>query len=439
MPGRHIFNIDYLLLLPVLVLTTIGIMFIYSAGISTSGESASGEYLRQIIWASVGLALALALSMANYRVLYRIALPLFLGTVALLAATVAFGRLVQGAERWLRIGGIGLQGSEFAKLATIVLLARYLNDSKINAKSFGRFAVACLIVAVPMGLVFIQPDLGTALVFIAILLCMAFVAGISKRYIAFSVACIGLTGILTVMPFWQLHILQRPVPAIEALGNVRLLAIVCFSLLVIAAIAIFGFLKYHKGYFFWIVYSVLVLVFSLGASFVARGVLRDYQIMRLVVFLNPQVDPSGAGWNIIQSTTAIGAGGFSGLGFLQGTQSTFRYLPVQSTDFIFSVLSEETGFVGGMTVFALFLAILLRLARLVRIAADPFASYICAGLIGMYGFHFIINVGMTMGIMPITGIPLVFMSYGGSSLVTAMMGIGLALSIYVRRYNLQAI
>jgi len=237
------------------------------------------------------------------------------------------------------------------------------------------------------------------------------------------------------MPFWQQHILQRPVPAIEVLGNVRLLVIVCLSLLVIAAIALFGFFKYRNRYFFWIVYSVLVLVVSLAASFAARGVLRDYQIMRLVVFLNPQVDPSGAGWNIIQSTTAIGAGGFSGLRFLQGTQSTFRYLPVQSTDFIFSVLSEESGFVGGMTVFLLFLLILLRLARIVRIAADPFGGYICAGLIGMYGFHFIINVGMTMGIMPITGIPLVFMSYGGSSLITAMMGIGLALSIHVRRYR----
>jgi len=153
------------------------------------------------------------------------------------------------------------------------------------------------------------------------------------------------------------------------------------------------------------------------------------------VFLDPNVDPRGAGWNIIQSVTAIGAGGFTGKGFLQGTQSHYRFLPEQSTDFIFSIFSEEAGFIGGIAVFILFLIICLRLLRIIKITTDPFAAYICAGLVGVYSFHFLVNVGMTMGIMPITGIPLLFMSYGGSSLISAMLGIGLAMSIYVRRYN----
>jgi rod shape determining protein RodA len=157
--------------------------------------------------------------------------------------------------------------------------------------------------------------------------------------------------------------------------------------------------------------------------------------MRLIVFLDPNVDPRGAGWNIIQSITAIGSGGISGKGFLQGTQSHYRFLPQQSTDFIFSIFSEEWGFLGGLLVFALFLLICLRLVRIMRTTSDAFGSYICAGISGMYIFHFIINVGMTMGIMPITGIPLLFMSYGGSAILSAMTGIGLALSIYVRRYR----
>jgi rod shape determining protein RodA len=157
--------------------------------------------------------------------------------------------------------------------------------------------------------------------------------------------------------------------------------------------------------------------------------------MRLIVFLDPNVDPQGAGWNIIQSVTAIGSGGFTGKGYLQGTQSHYRFLPQQSTDFIFSIFTEEAGLLGGLLVFSLFLLICLRLVRIMKTTADRFGAFICAGLSAMYIFHFLINVGMTMGIMPITGIPLLFMSYGGSAVISAMTGIGLALSIHVRRYS----
>ena len=183
------------------------------------------------------------------------------------------------------------------------------------------------------------------------------------------------------------------------------------------------------------VYAIAIIVFSQCASYAARLALKNYQIMRLIVFLDPNIDPRGAGWNIIQSITAIGAGGLTGTGYLQGTQSHYRYLPEQSTDFIFSIFSEEAGFLGGIAVFALFLVIGIRLLRIMKTTTDPFASNICAGLAGMFSFHFLINVGMTMGIMPITGIPLLFMSYGGSAILSAMTGIGLALSIHVRRYN----
>ncbi|MCL2600425.1 MAG: rod shape-determining protein RodA [Treponema sp.] len=437
MVSRDVLEIDYLILIPVMGLMAIGVVFIYSAGI-TAGGIASTEYIRQIVWASAGLTIALVLAMINYRLFHKFALYMFLLTLIPLIYTSAFGRLVHDA-RWFRIGGFGVQVSEFAKITTTIFLARYLADTRLTANSFVRFIVASIIVAVPMALVFVQPDLGTALVFIPILLCMTFVAGISKRYIVFAVACLALTSILTVLPFWQTFILRRSVPVIEVLTNVRLIKVIALSLCIIIAIALFGFLKYRKRYFFWILYGVAIVALSLGASYAARSMLRNYQIMRLVVFIDPSVDPRGAGWNIIQSTTAIGAGGLTGVGFLQGTQSYFRYLPEQSTDFIFSVFSEEAGFVGGMVVFVLFLTIFLRLLRVMKITADPFAVYICAGLVGVYGFHFLINVGMTMGIMPITGIPLLFMSYGGSSLISSMIGVGLALSIHVRRYTQLAV
>jgi rod shape determining protein RodA len=376
------------------------------------------------------------MALVNYRRFYDIALYPYLFILIPLLYTCIFGGEARGT-RWLRIGSFGIQVSEFAKITTIIFLARYLTDTRLSGNSFIRFITSCFIVFVPMGIVLIQPDLGTSLVFIPILLSMTFVAGAAMRYIVFSVSCIALTGLLTVLPLWQTYNLRRSLPAIVMLTNARIIIIIILALGLIMAIALFGYLKYRKRYFYWMLYVVAIIAFSLAASYGARRVLKNYQIMRLIVFLDPNIDPRGAGWNIIQSITAIGAGGFTGKGYLQGTQSHYRFLPEQSTDFIFSIFSEEAGFIGGIMVFALFLLICLRLVRLTKLTTDPFAAYICAGLVGVYSFHFIINVGMTMGIMPITGIPLLFMSYGGSSLISAMLGIGLALSIYVRRYTYQ--
>jgi rod shape determining protein RodA len=212
-------------------------------------------------------------------------------------------------------------------------------------------------------------------------------------------------------------------------------SVICLALGLIGLIALAGFLLYKKQYFFWILYFCLVVVFSLGGSYMAFKVLKEYQLLRLIIFLNPNIDPQGAGWHIIQSLTAIGSGGVMGKGYLGGTHSHYRFLPQQSTDFIFSIFSEEWGLVGGLIMFLLFLLISVRMARIMATAADAFGSYIAAGLSALYIFHFMINVGMTMGMMPITGIPLLFMSYGGSSIITAMMGIGFALSIHMRRFT----
>jgi rod shape determining protein RodA len=432
---RDILEIDFLILFAAVALSVFGIFFIYSSGITFTGALVSSEYLRQIVWASAGITVALALSFFDYKRLRNLSPYLYLGTLALLLYTCLFGRTVNGARSWIGFGAFGIQPSEFAKITTILFLARYLDDTRRSAGSFVRFLVSCLIVFTPMGLVLIQPDFGTSLVFIPLLLVITYIAGVPLRYVLFMSACIALTGVLTVLPLWQSYILRRALPMVTALTNPRLIAVAVLVFGLIAAIAIFGYVKYRKKYFFWIAYGVAIIVFSMGSSFAARRVLKDYQIMRLIVFLDPNVDPRGAGWNIIQSVTAIGSGGLAGKGFLQGTQSHYRYLPEQSTDFIFSIFSEEAGFLGGLLVFALFLFICMRLFRLMKVTADAFGAYICAGLAGMYSFHFLINVGMTMGIMPITGIPLPFVSYGGSALLSAMIGIGLALSIHVRRHN----
>jgi rod shape determining protein RodA len=432
---RNILEIDFLLLLPVLTLIFLGILFIYSSGITSTGVQVSNEYTRQIIWASLGLAAIIALSLINYRRFYNISLYIYLFSMLPLLFTLFFGHVIYNTTRWLRIGSVGIQMSEFVKISVIIFLARFLADTARNKNAFSRFLISCLIVFFPMGLVLLQPDLGTALVYIAILITMLFLAGIPIRYIAFMVSCIALTGILLVLPLWQTFILRNTFPLLTALTDLRVVIITILFFVLIASISLFGYIKFKKKYFFWLIFASGVIVLSLGASYAGRVVLKNYQLMRLIVFLDPNVDPRGAGWNIIQSVTAIGAGGLMGRGYLQGTQSHYRFLPEQSTDFIFSIFSEEAGFVGGIIVFALFLLIINRLLYSMKITTDLFAKYICAGLAGMISFHFVVNIGMTMGIMPITGLPLLFMSYGGSSLLSSMIGIGLALSIFIRRHN----
>jgi len=432
---RNFIEIDYLLLLPVITLIVLGILFIYSSGITSEGVQVSTEYIRQIIWGSAGLVAAIVLSMINYRKFYNISIYIYLFSLLPLLYTLLFGYVISNASRWVRIGMFGIQMSEFVKISVIILLARYLADTDRNRESFSRFFVSCVIVFIPMLIVLLQPDLGTALAYVAILITMIFFAGVSTRYVAFMISCIALTGIFLVLPLWQTYILQKSVPFLALLTNLKIILITVLFFVVVAAIALFGFLKFKKRYFFWLVYASAIVIFSLGASYAARIVLKNYQIMRLIVFLDPYVDPRGAGWNIIQSVTAIGAGGIMGRGYLQGTQSHYRFLPEQSTDFIFSIFSEEAGFIGGIIVFALYILIVNRLLFSMKITTDPFAKYICAGFAGLIGFHFIVNVGMTMGVMPITGLPLIFMSYGGSSILASMIGIGLALSIYIRRYT----
>ena len=222
-----------------------------------------------------------------------------------------------------------------------------------------------------MGLILIQPDLGTALVFIPIFLTMIFMAGTPIRYISFVSVLIGLGGFLTVLPLWQKHILHGSFEFLKVFTDSRSIIVLCLAAFSIAALGVFGYRRYSKKYFYWISFVSILIGFSLIFSFIGRSVLKEYQIMRLIVFLDPNVDPRGSGWNIIQSITAIGSGGIWGRGYLQGTQSHYRFLPQQSTDFIFSIFSEEWGFLGGIAVFSLYAFIVLRLLRTIKTTSDP--------------------------------------------------------------------
>ncbi|MDR0512479.1 MAG: rod shape-determining protein RodA [Treponema sp.] len=432
---RNLFEVDFFLLISTVVLVIVGVLFIYSSGMTSEGIMATDEYRRQMIWAFAGLIIAMAIAMLNYRKIYDLSFYLYFGTLILLLYTLIIGWTTGQGTRWIRIGTFAVQISEFAKITTIVFLAWFLDITKRNQGTFIRFLLSCAIVLVPMMMILIQPDLGTSLVFIPILLGMTFIAGLPLRYIAFLSLTIAFSGIFLVLPLWQTFIMNNAYPFLMLLVNRRIILVTCLILSMISVIGWFGYKRFAKEHFFWICFSSAVLVLALGISFAAAQILREYQVMRLIVFMYPNIDPRGSGWHIIQSITAIGSGGLSGMGFLQGTQSQLHFLPEQSTDFIFAILSEEWGFFGGILVFSLFLIVILRLIRIMLVTIDSFGANIVAGLASMYAFHFFINVGMTMGIMPITGIPLMFVSYGGSALISSMIGIGLALSVHVRRYQ----
>ncbi|MFW5776961.1 MAG: rod shape-determining protein RodA [Spirochaetota bacterium] len=432
---RSVFGVDVLLILATIALMTIGVLFIYSSGVTSDGVSFSREWLRQIIWVILGLVILASVAVFDYARLRDLS-PYIYGTlIVVLIGTLLFGRVVNGARSWIGVGEFGVQPSEFMKIATILLLARFFEVRGRSLHEPLTFGLGMAIALVPMGLILLQPDLGTALVYLPVFLVMAYAAGARPRYILFILAVGVVTVVLTVLPAWEREIYEGSVPAIAILTDRRLLIIVSGSIAAVGALALAGLLIVKRRYFAWIIYGVGVFLTAIAASVIGRRVLRDYQVMRLIVFLEPNVDPRGAGWNIIQSVTAVGSGGIAGKGWLQGTQSHLQYLPQQSTDFIFSILAEEWGFLGALGVFACFAAIMVRGLMISAKAKDNFASLVAVGIVTMVFFHLAVNVGMAIGIMPITGIPLPFLSYGGSSLWTTLIGVGLLMSIYQHRYS----
>ncbi len=426
-------HFDFTLCFSVLALTTIGILFIYSSGINSSGVSVSFEYIKQIVWAATGFIILLFISVNDYRRIADRTFILFIIMIAMLLYTRIFGRYVNGAKSWIGIGELGIQPSEFAKIIYILYLAHYLNNSEKNEKQFTRFVKAGIIMVIPMFLILSQPDLGTSSVFFPIFLTMCFMAGIPTRYILMVFMFGVCTIVFTILPYWDDIVLGRSLPVMRVFTDFRITLLAVIVLSFILALSMAGRFIFKSKYYYWIAYVTGIILASLIASLAGGKVLKEYQIMRLIIFLNPYIDERGAGWNIIQSLTAIGSGGLFGRGFLHGTQSHYRFLPQQSTDFIFSILTEEWGFIGGITVFFLYGIIFKRGITIIKNTGNNFGALTACGIITMFAFHFMVNVGMVMGIMPITGIPLLFLSYGGSSLWTAMAAVGILMSINMRR------
>ena len=432
---RSFLTFDFIIILAILCLSVISVCFIYSSGLNSEGVNTSIEFIKQIIWIVTGLGLMTLVILIDYKYFYDFAYYIYGICILMLVITLLLGSKVNGARSWLGLPGVGIQPSEFTKLSTIIALSAFCAKNRENIRSLLIFIRASLIPALPMALILAQPDLGTALVYIPIFLVILLMAGAKIRYLFFLVAC-GICVILfTIIPMWSGYVLKQETFIVTIFSNQLLMLAILGACLLVVILSTVGWFVFKKGTYYWLCYSFVIISLALFMAMVAQKVLKPYQIMRLVVFLDPSVDPQGAGWNILQSLTAIGSGGLFGKGFLQGTQSHYHYLPQQSNDFIFSIIAEEIGFVGSMVVFLCFLVILVRAFIIAYSSKDSFGSYLCFGIIAMFFFHFVVNIGMAMGIMPITGIPLLFLSYGGSSLWTSMMAAGILINIYYRRYG----
>ncbi len=436
MKNRSIFRFPLLILAAAIALSVIGIMFIYSSGISSEGVLLNNEYVKQIVWVCIGLVIMISISFFDYERLRRLSFYIYILMLAMLVLVLFFGDTVNGARSWLNIKGHGFQPSEFMKIALIIRLACFFEASRNKYSDFARFFLSLIQTGIPMLLVLVQPDMGTAMVYLPIFLIMAFASGIKKRYLIFVIFCGVLAVSAIIIPAWDSYIItDKSIAAAKVFSDKRMLLIVILSAVFIFFLSGAGLIFMKKRYFYWIAFAALIVIIAMGMTLGANDYIKDYQLKRLIIFIDPQIDPKGAGWNVIQSITAVGSGGSAGKGFLQGTQSHYRYLPQQSTDFIFSIIAEEWGFAGCMLVFSLYIIIIIRSLYILLSAKDPLALYLGCGVVGMLFFHFIINIGMAIGIMPITGIPLLLVSYGGSSMFTTMAGLGLISSIYLHKYK----
>ena len=400
-------KIDIVLLISVLGLLVMGLLALYSSSSTVITEGYGTNYFfKQLVWIGIGLVIMTIIIFLPNKLIYESAYILYGISLFLLVVVIFFGSVGQGAERWLRLGPLYIQPSEIAKLTTILAVARFISQDKINLNTFKDFMIASSFILVPFIFIVRQPDLGTAMVFGAIALPMFYWAGLK-----------GSNVLLILMPFL-----------------IMLASFQFYSFLILMIILVL-YLAYSRKSKTVSVVNFLANI-SMGLlTPVLWNHLKEYQRNRIKIFLNPEADPRGAGYQIIQSKVAIGSGGFTGKGFLQGSQTQLRFLPEQHTDFIFAVIGEEFGFIGVVIGLVLFFVFLMRGIFIATIVKSRFNSIVAVGIVTVIAFHVVVNIGMTIGLFPVTGLPLPFLSYGGSALLTNMVMAGILLNFYKNRYE----
>jgi rod shape determining protein RodA len=382
-----------------ILIMAMGLISIYSA---TYDAGMSHNFFKQLIYTGIGLGIMFVCMVLPERWLNEYALAFYIFVLLLLITVLVFGRTVYGTKGWFQIGGLSLQPSEFAKLAALNLIATHLSRKGTDIKTFRDFGFVIAIIFIPLALIAIEPDIGTATVLIALLVGILFWTGFDILLLFF----------ISSMPIVILLSLISPVHFVTAVSVYSIVAALLRKKVLLT-------------------FATILIIIAVGyTSPLIVNNLMPHQRNRIETFLNPDKDPLGKGYNVIQSKLAVGSGGFTGKGFLQGTQTQLRYIPKQWTDFIFCVPSEEFGFIGGVLVIALLTGIILKSGKIAYETENKFFSLLSFGIATVFFYHTLINVGMVIGLMPVMGIPLPFMSYGGTALIVNCAFIGLLLNSY---------
>jgi rod shape determining protein RodA len=403
-------NLDYTTILVWLMLCGIGLVAIFSTTHGPASEylleSVRRNFERQLTWTVICTAAILIALMLPVRFFQKIAYPTYVITLGLLVAALMFGRVVNGAKAWLYIGGFGLQVSELAKVGTVMAVAQLLSSRRPNANNVRYAVIAVVLLMIPAAIILLQNDTGTALVFMGLVPIMLFWSGLPITTVFLMIA-----------------------PAIAGY----------FAIVFMPAAIVFAI-----GFTIWMAWRtreryliILAAVFTAGTTAVAsvalNNVLQPHQRERIVSFTNPEDYAAGVGFQLVQSKAAIGSGGIFGKGFREGTQTQGAYIPEQSTDFAFTVIAEEWGFIGSAVVLILFGILLVRIVTLGARVKHPFGSMVAAGAAGIYLLHIFINIGMVTGLLPVIGIPLPFISYGGSALLANSIMLAVVIALHMRR------
>lgn len=403
-------NVDWLLIGLYLILVFAGWLNIYAAVFNDAHQSifdTSQSYGKQLLWIGTASVLATAILLIDERFFSTFGYLIYGIVILLLIGVIFIGSETKGATSWFAIGGFKIQPSEFSKFATNLALAKYLSTLNINLSDFKTKIRSALIIGLPAILILLQNDTGSALVYAAFILVL-YREGLSGSFLVI--------GLIAAVLFVSTLFLQaetfQPLSWLEFSGSTLIL-------IILASILAFIYYLNRKKKKLWLGLLAVFIVcagFIKSVDYIFTEILEPHQSKRINVLLGLESDPKGAGYNVNQSLIAIGSGGFSGKGFLQGTQTKYDFVPEQSTDFIFCTIGEEWGFIGSFFVIALFMALLLRILFLCARQRSNFARIYGYGVASILFFHFTINIGMTIGLAPVIGIPLPFFSYGGSSL-----------------------
>lgn len=394
---------DLLIFIPLIILVVFGLLAIYSSTINH--PKAGGNFNKQLLFFFISVIIFFVVYFLPQQTFSFFAIPSYLVSLFLLVAVLAVGKSVYGAKSWFGFGGFGFQPSELAKLGTVLFLSYWLTFRQRDINNIKDIGLALLIGFIPIILIMLEPDTGTSFVFFFIILALVYWSGIS------------LFGLFVVLS-----------PGICMFASILGLPYFIISLILVVA-ALFVFKKDLFN-------SIIIFIMNLSTYFCFSyfyKILLPHQKSRIDSFIDPNLDPLRTGYNAIQAKVAIGSGGLMGKGFMEGNQTQLRFIPEQWTDFIFCVIGEEFGFVGSMIVIICFLIIFYRLLKLASQSKDSFSSLVIIGILTILFVHFAINIGMNVGVTPVIGLPLPFLSYGGSSLLINFAIMGIAMNFYRNR------